>query len=298
MLPSAWGLNSGSRGARSRPAIRLLLVDDHPVVREGLRSLLTSCEGLVIVGEATDGEDCVRQARALAPDIALVDISMPRMNGLTATKILRQENPGIKVLILSAYPESEFANQALRSGARGYLLKTTTPQVMMQAIGTVQAGGIFLTPEIEQKVFSELGSSRPEAAWKRLLTKRELEVVAAIAEGLSNKEIAMRLDVGVRTIETHRERAMRKLNIRRIAGLTTFAVTKGLVGCPPGTDSALRLAESIPPWLPPDRNGTWQAPGLASNARNSNGGSHARLGGTAGGVSPVFSPALEGRTLG
>jgi two-component system nitrate/nitrite response regulator NarL len=211
--------------------IRVLLADDHPVVRKGLTVCLEHSENLVVIGEAANGREAVRKARELAPDVVLMDIDMPQMNGLTATEALSREQPGIKILILSIHADSELIVRILKSGARGCILKEASPEEVVRAIETVHAGQTFFSPEAARVALNQMvrgGSEGPQ------VSNRECEVLAAIAEGLSNKEIACRLNVSVRTIETHRERLMRKLDIHSVAGLTKYAIRKGLVSLPPG----------------------------------------------------------------
>ena len=209
-------------------SIKLLLVDDHPVVRKGISSCLARHEHLQIVGEAADGQEAVRKARELAPDIILMDIDMPHMNGLAVTELLRKEMPRIKVLILSMHSNTEYVMRIIQSGASGYVLKDAATDELVRAIETVNGGEAFFSPEVARAALNKYVRGGADSAAGQL-TNREREVLIQIAEGLSNKEIASKLGVGVRTVETHRERIMRKLNIHSVAGLTKFAISKGLV---------------------------------------------------------------------
>jgi len=246
-------------GEGDKTTIRILLVDDHPVVRKGIAACLArerqvrpspptplspeirtagernkvGGEGdktkLVVVGEAANGVEALRKAKELLPDLVLTDIDMPQMNGLVLTQTLRKELPQIKVLILSMHQNTEYVMRILQSGARGYVLKEAPTDELMKAIENVHKGEAFFSSEIARVALNQFVRGAGEGPSPRDLTSREREVLARIAEGLSNKEIATSLNVGVRTVETHRERVMRKLDIHNVAGLTKFAIAKGLV---------------------------------------------------------------------
>lgn len=227
--PTAPSPQTATTKPGTRKPIRVLLADDHPVVRKGLSSCLAQAQNLVIVGEATDGHEALRKAKELAPDLVLMDIEMPTLNGLTAADILRKENPGIKVLLLSMHNDSDFVLRILQSGARGYILKQAPTEELLKAIETINAGETYFSQDVARLALNQFVRGQGDGPHAGQVSAREREVLIAIAEGLSNKEIACRLGVGVRTIETHRERIMRKLNIHSIAGLTRFAISKGLV---------------------------------------------------------------------
>ena len=218
-----------SRTEKMKSRIKLLLVDDHPVVRRGISSCLARQERLSIVGEAADGIEAVRKAKELSPDIVLMDIDMPHMDGLAVTELLRKELPGVKVLILSMHSNTDYVLRIIQSGARGYILKAASPEELVRAIETVESGEAFFSPDIARVALNQFVRGPGEGPTPAQLTNREREVLIQIAEGLSNKEIASHLGVGVRTVETHRERIMRKLNIHSVAGLTKFAIAKGLI---------------------------------------------------------------------
>lgn len=215
-------------------SIRLLIVDDHPVVRRGIRMSLESSPQIQIVGEGNDGREALRLARELNPDVVLMDIDMPQMNGLAVTDLLRREMPAIKVLILSSFSNADYVMRIIRSGARGFVLKEAAPEEIARAVVAVQTGATHFSPDVARVALNQVvqGTEDGDATLARL-TSREREVLLYIAEGFSNKEIATQLGIGVRTVETHRERIMRKLDIHSIAGLTRFAIVQGLVSLLP-----------------------------------------------------------------
>jgi two-component system nitrate/nitrite response regulator NarL len=233
------GRKTPTHNGNNQP-IRVLLVDDHPVVRRGLSSCLSSQDQVLVVGEAADGQEGIRKAKELSPDVVLMDIDMPQMNGLSATEVLRRDSPNIKVLILSMHRHPEYVVRILQCGARGYVLKEASPEELVGAIRSVQAGETVFSPEIARLALNQFVQGTGEGPHPSQLSNREREVLVTIAEGLSNKEIASRLGVGVRTVETHRERIMRKLNIHSVAGLTKFAIAKGMVALP--RDSEVEFA--------------------------------------------------------
>lgn len=220
---------SAGNTPKMRSRIRILLVDDHPIVRRGISSCLARHEHLVIVGEAADGLEALAKARELLPDLVLMDLDMPNMSGLAVTEVLCRERPQIKVLILSMHRRTEYLLRILQSGARGYVLKEAPSEELVKAIETVNAGEAFFSPDIARLALNQFVQGSGEGPDLEELTNREREVLILIAEGLSNKEIAGHLGVGVRTVETHRERIMRKLAIHSVAGLTRFAIAKGLI---------------------------------------------------------------------
>jgi len=213
----------------TRKPIRVLLVDDHPIVRKGLSSCLSRQENIQVIGEACDGREALRKAKELTPDVVMMDIDMPHMNGLTATELMRKELPNVKVLVLSMHTHSDVVMRILQSGARGYVVKEASSEELLRAVETVHAGEPFFSSDVARLALNQFVRGGGEGPQPGQISNREREVLIAIAEGLSNKEIACRLNVGVRTVETHRERIMRKLNIHSVAGLTVFAIQHGLV---------------------------------------------------------------------
>lgn len=212
--------------------IRVLLADDHPVVRRGVVACLQHHPHMEVVGEAADGQEALLKARQLVPDVLLADIDMPHLTGLALTEALRKELPQIKVLLLSMHTNTELVLRCAQSGAKGYLLKQAPPEEFAQAIEAVNAGQSFFSPDVARLALNQMVRGTGRGPDPSDLTNREREVLVCIAEGLSNKEIACRFNIGTRTVETHRERLMNKLGIHTIAGLTKFAFAKGLITMP------------------------------------------------------------------
>src|SRR5688572_700902 len=213
--------------------IRVLVVDDHPIVRRGIAMCMASQERIQVVGEAADGREAMDKIRALKPDVVLMDIDMPQMNGMAATDLLRREQPSIKVIILSMYSNTDYVMRIIECGARGFVLKEAAPSELVQAIESVHAGQTHFSPDVARVALNQVVRGSGESTPLGRLTNREREVLVQIADGLSNKEIAHQLSIGVRTVETHRERIMRKLDIHSVAGLTRFAISQGMVSLAP-----------------------------------------------------------------
>jgi len=208
--------------------IKLMVVDDHPLVRHGVAMCLANHTNIEVVGGIGDAREVVAKAREWRPDVVLMDISMPCMNGLEATSLLHRELPEIKVLILSIYENPEYLRQAIQAGAHGYILKSTTIEKLVRAIEAVYQGESHFDSDAVRLAFNQFTRADKNEDHSRL-TRRESEVLVLIAEGSSNKEIAAKLGVSTRTVESHREHLMQKLNVHTAAGLARFAVAKGYV---------------------------------------------------------------------
>lgn len=202
--------------------IRLLLVDDHQLVRDGLRARLGDIPEIDIVGEAANGEQALAAAETLRPDLALVDVGLPDINGIELTTALAQRCPELRVLILSMYDSQGYVMSAMRAGARGYVLKDAPSAEIIAAIRAVAAGGVYFSSALT----AALSTQADEAT---ALTEREREVLILVAQGDSNKRIAQKLDVSVRTVETHRLNLRRKLGIETAAGLASYALKRGWI---------------------------------------------------------------------
>lgn len=213
--------------------IRLLIADDHPIVRHGIRMCLARQEWIQIVGEAGDGREALTRTREFKPDLVLMDIDMPQMNGLAVTDLLRREMPQVKVLILSMCSNSEYALRIIQCGARGFVLKEAPPEEIVRAIEAVHAGTAYFSPDVARVALNQVVRGHSGTVESSPLTNREREVLRHIVEGESNQAIADQLEIGVRTVETHRERIMRKLEIHSVAGLTRFALAQGMVSLIP-----------------------------------------------------------------
>lgn len=218
-----------------KPARRItvLLAEDHTIVREGLRGLMEAESDIEVVGEATNGREAVAMARKLRPAVVIMDIAMPRLNGLEATRQIRQALPATKVLILSAHSDDAYVEKVTSLGAVGYLIKQTSAHFLAKAIREVVKGNTFFSPTIakrrdnrNQKSLDRNGRSRTKTA---ALSSRELEVLQLIAEGEANKQIASQLGISIKTVEKHRDHLMQKLDIHETAGLTRYAVGAGVV---------------------------------------------------------------------
>ena len=210
--------------------IRIVLADDHPIVLDGLRNLIRAEPDLQLVGEAASGLSALKIIREQRPDVAVLDISMPELNGILLSRRLAGEMPGLRLLVLTLHEDRAYLNQALEAGVRGYVLKRSAVENLVQAIRAVMVGGLYIDPAIVGRVFESKQVSKRLAARKGVapaLTDREADVLKMAALGFTNKEIASRLDVGVKSIETYKARGLEKLGLKTRAELVRYASGQG-----------------------------------------------------------------------
>jgi len=211
---------------------KIVLAEDHTILREGLRSLLSSSQDFEVIGEAADGREAIRSVEKLKPDLILIDLSMPRMNGMEAIREIRRVSKEVKILVLTVHKSEEYVLATFKAGADGYVLKDATHQELLMAIKSVLKGRNYISPEISEKVLEGYLEGRKrlksQTSWETL-TPREREILKLIAEGYKNKEIAEELCISVKTVEKHRSNLMEKLNLHNAQALTAFAIEKGLV---------------------------------------------------------------------
>jgi NarL family two-component system response regulator LiaR len=209
-------------------SIRILIADDHAIVREGLRALIGTEPGMELVGEASDGVEAVRMARALKPDVILLDLVMPRMDGLEAIAAITQDDPEARILVLTSFAEDEKVFPAIKAGALGYLLKDTSPRELLRAITDVYRGESSLHPTIARRVIGALSRPPSPPPAGQELTEREVEVLGLVAQGLTNQEIADRLIIGERTVRKHVSNILGKLHLANRTQATLYALRTGL----------------------------------------------------------------------
>jgi DNA-binding NarL/FixJ family response regulator len=214
---------------------RILVADDHEVVRKGIRAILEAHSGWEVCGEAADGREAVEKAEALKPDVVIIDIGMPLLNGLDATRQILKQRPATKVLVLTMHESEQVVQQVLEAGARGYLLKSDASRDLINAVEELKRNKTFFTSKVAQLVLETFLRRRPhpDGNVPNLLTPREREVVQLLAEGKSTKEVAVTLDLSVKTAETHRSNIMRKLDIHSISELVLYAVRNNIVQAMP-----------------------------------------------------------------
>lgn len=216
-----------------RKSITVLLAEDHSVVRQGLRALLITEGGFAVVGEALNGREAVKLARELKPDVVVMDIAMPELNGLEATKQILAAQPAARVLILSAHSDDVYVERLSQAGAAGFLEKQTSAEILTKAIREVAAGRPFVSPPIAKRLRDNQARLQSRTGFikgnRARLTSREYEVLQLVAEGSANKQMAAHLNISVKTIEKHRQHLMDKLNIHDTAGLTRYAISSGVI---------------------------------------------------------------------
>lgn len=210
--------------------IRIILADDHTIVREGIRSLLDKEDDIEIIAEATDGRAAVELTTNLNPDVVVIDLAMPNMSGIEATQKICNKLTDVKVVVLSMHSDKRFISRALKAGARGYMLKDCAAEELIRAIRAVIANEIYLSPKIASSVVEGYLNhiSTISSGPLSMLTSREREILQLVAEGKNTRDISTILELSVKTVETHRQRIMFKLNIDSIAGLTKYAISEGL----------------------------------------------------------------------
>ncbi len=210
--------------------VRILIADDHKIILDGLCSLLEKNDALKVIGRAADGLSAVRLAGELSPDLVIMDISLPGLNGIDATRRILEANPRVKIIALSMHKDGRYIAEALKSGAMGYLLKESAFDELIAAIGAVMKGQCYLSASIADLVIKDYirHLEKTDSGIFTVLTPREREVLQSLSEGLSTKGIAARLEVSVKTVETHRAQIMAKLDIHSVAELTKYAIREGL----------------------------------------------------------------------
>lgn len=207
--------------------IRIAIADDHAIVREGLKRIVSSCEGMQVVGEAADGIEVMQRVRALDIDVLMLDLSMPGRSGMELIKLVRAEKPRLRILVLSMHQEMQYAVRAIKSGASGYLTKESAPAQLEQAIRKIAAGGAFISAEVAQQL--ALGAMPGSAAVPHeSLSNREFEVLRLLAGGISVTEIAGQLNLSVKTVSTHKANLMQKMSLTNSSELVRYAIRHGL----------------------------------------------------------------------
>jgi DNA-binding NarL/FixJ family response regulator len=209
--------------------VRVLLADDHAIVRQGLKLLIDSQQDMAVVGESADGNGVLEQAAALKPDIIVIDISMPGMNGLVATRTLKRAQPDVTIVALTRHDDDTYLNEMLRAGVSGYVLKQSAPVQLLQAIRAVAAGGVYLDPGMTSRASDGVLARKAETSIQPHLpiSERESEVLRLTAVGHSNKEIASQLTISVKTVEVHKANAMRKLGLTGRVDIIRYGVLQG-----------------------------------------------------------------------
>lgn len=211
---------------------KIVIAEDHTILRAGLRALLSGQNGLEVIGEAGDGREAIRKVDTLQPDLLLIDLSMPKLNGIDAIREIKSQHPEIKIIVLTVHKSDEYIIAALKAGANGYMLKDASQNELLLAIDYVINGKTFLSPSISDKVVDAFLNTdkkdKPGVAFDNL-TAREREILKLVAEGNTNKKIAEHLCISLKTVEKHRSNLMQKLDLRNTAALTAYAIAKKMV---------------------------------------------------------------------
>jgi len=207
--------------------IRILLADDHKLVRQGFRLILLSQPDMEVVGETSNGREAVELAKSLSPDLVVMDVTMPELNGIEATRRIRESSPRVRVLALSVHRDAVYVREIIRAGAEGYLLKESADTDLLAAVRSVAEGNSYLSPEVSSAILTDYRKHATNPI--DLLTSREREILQLVAEGKTNKEIATTLRLSVYTVDGHRTRIMDKLNLHSVGELVRFAVRNGLI---------------------------------------------------------------------
>lgn len=215
-------------------ALRILLVDDHPMIRVGIKSLLEDDKRIVTIDEATDGDDCLELLEKNSYDVIIMDIKMPKKTGIDTTKEIVKKYPNAKVLALSMHDEQDYIVKMLQAGAKGYLLKNSSKEELLKAVETVSNGENYFSSDVSsimlsKYIYKEFPSAKKDYKSDIQLTKRETEIIKMISEELTNAEIADKLGISVRTVDTHRRNLLQKLDVKNTAGLVRYALQNGLL---------------------------------------------------------------------
>jgi len=216
---------------QNKKKITVVLADDHMIIRDGLRALLERQPDMEVVAEADNGRTALKHVKELSPDIVIMDIGMRELNGIDATRQIVKKSPGVKVLALSMYSDKRFIKGMLKAGASGYMLKDSAFKELIDAIRVIIDDKTYISPSIASIVMDDYLDNSPEkdGSMRALLTSRELEVLQLLAEGKSTKQIALSLDLSIKTIESHRNKVMQKINVSNIADLTKYAIREGII---------------------------------------------------------------------
>lgn len=209
--------------------IKVLLADDHSIVRAGLRRLVEECEDMEVVGEAADGREAIHKIRELRPDVAVIDLSMPEIDGLEVINRMHPEFPDLPIIVLTMHAENQYVVRAIESGARGYITKQSAPEQLVHAIRKVHSGSRYLTDDATESLALRVAKGTGDSSPLDNLSTRELQVLRRLALGHTNREIASTYNISIKTVDTYRFRLLKKLNLRNNAELSRFAIQNGLI---------------------------------------------------------------------